>query len=402
MSNGPSQAAQLLMATPGNFMEKVAGVIPLSQSTFNIKLLVTNLVLLVTIPIILLAITPKKEQSVEVDDATAAFFVPPPDPPVDKKSLPPAERLDRSFVLPVLIGAAGVYGVAMLFGAKGLAALDLNTLNFILLVVGMILHGNSKSFVESVQRGTATVYGVIIQFPLYAGIFGMISFSGLAQVITKFFIDISTPATFTWIVFLYTGIIDFFVNLYNRLIGHSIITDLVTDITTAFVTFFADILTKIGQWVTDFLGFFDGLLTDIGTWITDVLDTIGTLATDLFNVGKDIVTGLWDGLKDKWEDVKNWFSNVFAEVPEWIKKLLGISSPSKVFMGIGDMMMEGWRQGIANNAFKPSFALRDAASMMMNQVPTTTNTTYSLVINEAGRRGNVIDDFTLLRSLVGV
>jgi len=211
MSNGPSQAAQLLMATPGNFMEKVAGIIPLGQSTFNIKLLVTNLVLLVTIPIILLAIAPKKEHAVEVDDATAAIFVPPPDPPIDKKSLPPAERLDRSFVLPILIGAAGVFGCAKLFGAKGIAALDLNTLNFLLLMVGLILHGNSKSFIESVQRGTATVYGVIIQFPLYAGIFGMISFSGLAEIITRFFIDISTPATFTWIVFIYTGVVDFFV-----------------------------------------------------------------------------------------------------------------------------------------------------------------------------------------------
>lgn len=211
VDNGPSQAAQLLMATPGNFMEKAAGVIPLSQSAFDIKLLVTNLVLLITIPILVLAITPRKEHSVEVDDATAALFVPPPEPPVDMKSLPPAERLDRSWFLPILIGAAGVFGIVKVFGAKGLVALDLNMLNFILLVIGLILHGNSKSFVESVQRGTSTVYGVIIQFPLYAGIFGMISFSGLAEVITRFFIDISTPTTFTWIVFIYTGIIDFFV-----------------------------------------------------------------------------------------------------------------------------------------------------------------------------------------------
>lgn len=211
LSNGPSQAAQLLMATPGNFMEKAAGIIPLSQSTFDIKLLVTNVVLLVTIPILLLAIAPRKSEAVEIDDATAAAFMPPPEPPVDKKKMPPSERLYRSFILPILIGAAGVYGIAKVFGAKGMAALDLNMLNFIFLVLGFILHGNSKSFVESVQRGTTTVYGVIIQFPLYAGIFGMISFSGLSEIIAKFFISISTPATFTWIIFIYTGIVDFFV-----------------------------------------------------------------------------------------------------------------------------------------------------------------------------------------------
>ena len=75
-----------------------------------------------------------------------------------------------------------------------MAALDLNTLNFIFLMLGLILHGNSKSFVESVQRGTSTVYGVIIQFPLYAGIFGMISFSGLSEIIAKFFISILDAA----------------------------------------------------------------------------------------------------------------------------------------------------------------------------------------------------------------
>jgi short-chain fatty acids transporter len=210
MSNGPSQAAQLLMATPGNFMEKVAGIIPLSQSTFDSKLLITNVVLLITLPLVILAITPRKEHAVEIDDATAAAFMPPPEAPADK-NMPPAERLDRSFILPVVIGAAGVYGVSTLFSAKGMAALDLNTLNFIFLMLGLILHGNSKSFVDSVQRGTTTVFGVIIQFPLYAGIFGMISFSGLSEIIAKFFISISTQQTFTWIIFIYTGIVDFFV-----------------------------------------------------------------------------------------------------------------------------------------------------------------------------------------------
>jgi len=56
-----------------------------------------------------------------------------------------------------------------------------------------------------------TTYGVIIQFPLYAGIFGIISNSGLAAVITKWFVSISTPDTYPWIVFLYTGLMDFFV-----------------------------------------------------------------------------------------------------------------------------------------------------------------------------------------------
>ena len=55
------------------------------------------------------------------------------------------------------------------------------------------------------------MYGIIIQFPMYAGIFGMIQHSGLAGILAHFFVSISTPRTFPLIVFIYTGIVDFFV-----------------------------------------------------------------------------------------------------------------------------------------------------------------------------------------------
>ena len=211
VANGPSMAAQLLMATPGHFMEKVAGIIPLSQSTFDAKLLVTNAILFVLTPFVLVAIAPGKEHAVEIDNATAASFIAPPEEPISKKNMTPAERWDRSWVLPLLISAAGLFWVGKTFYAKGAAALDLNTLNFLFIILGLLLHGSTKSYIESVQRGTATVYGVIIQFPLYAGIFGMISFSGLAEIIAHFFISISTRDTFTWIIFIYTAFVDFFV-----------------------------------------------------------------------------------------------------------------------------------------------------------------------------------------------
>jgi short-chain fatty acids transporter len=209
--NGPSQAAQLLMATPGNFMEKVAGIIPLSASTFNIKLIITNIFLLITTPLLMWAICPRKEQSVEITDSQAASFAFVPEKLIDKKTLAPAERWDRSLVLPLLIGIAGLFWIIKTFYAKGLSALDLNTVNFIFLILAILLHGSPKSFITSVQKGTATIYGVVIQFPLYAGIFGMISFSGLSAIIANFFISISNHTTFTWVIFVYTGILDFFV-----------------------------------------------------------------------------------------------------------------------------------------------------------------------------------------------
>lgn len=213
VANGPSMAPQLLVATPGHFMEKVVGVIPLSQTTFDIHLIVMNIIIFLTVPFIIWAMMPKKEHSLEASDEIVASFQEAEADAVreSKESLTPAERWDRSPVLPIIVAIAGLFWVVKFFTTKGIANLDLNTLNFTFFMLGLILHGTPKSFIASVQKGTATVYGVIIQFPLYAGIFGMISYSGLAEIIAKWFVAISTPDTYPWIVFIYSGILNFFV-----------------------------------------------------------------------------------------------------------------------------------------------------------------------------------------------
>lgn len=211
LANGPSMAAQLMVATPGHFMEKAVGVIPLSKTTFDIHLLVMMFILLVTIPLVLLVLMPKKEHAVEIDDQTAASFQEGDAAEEVPKGLTPAERWDRSPVLSIVVGLAGLFWIIKFFATKGVANLDLNTLNFTFFILGVLLHGNPRNFIASVQRGTANAYGVIIQFPLYAGIFGMISFSGMAEIIAKWFVSISTADTYPWIVFIYSGFLNFFV-----------------------------------------------------------------------------------------------------------------------------------------------------------------------------------------------
>lgn len=211
LSNGPSQAAQLLVATPGHFLEKLTGVIPLSATTFAPHLLMTNLLLFITLPFVLLAVMPSKETSVEINSEVAAAMERSAREVESKKEYTPAERWDRSPVLIVIVSLAGLAWVGHFIYTKGLAKLDLNTLNFAFFMLGLLLHRSPNSFVGSVQRGTGTVYGVIIQFPMYAGIFGMISYSGLSEIIGHWFVSISTQHTFPWIVYIYSGILDMFV-----------------------------------------------------------------------------------------------------------------------------------------------------------------------------------------------
>ena len=76
-------------------------------------------------------------------------------------------------------------------------------------------------------------------------------------------------------------------------------------------------------------------------------DTI--VHTDWLQVGKNIVDGLWDGLKRSWSSLQDWFNNAVNGLVDGIKGWLGIHSPSKVFAGIGDFMALGLGEGFTKS-----------------------------------------------------
>ena len=212
MANGISQAAPLLSATPGNFMEKImGGIVPISQTSLSPYMMTFLVLELLALPVVYYLLMPKKEKAVEISDELYKEFTAEPEKVDASKKLTPAERWERSRVLNTLIALL----ILIWFGdhviTEGVSKINLNTINFALFGLGLLFHDSPHSYIESVKEGATTVYGVIIQFPLYAGIFGLITFSGLADEITELFISIATPGTYPWIVFIYTGIMDFFV-----------------------------------------------------------------------------------------------------------------------------------------------------------------------------------------------
>lgn len=211
MCNGPSQSAPLLVATPGNFLEKMIGVVPLNETALSPFLIGLQLFLYITLPIVAIYLMPKKERAVEMsDELYKEFTATPPEEP-DQKTLRPAERWERSKILQSLLALGIIAWVGNYLYTKGFGQLNLNSLNFLFLGLALILHGSPRSFTESVKKGVTTTFGIIVQFPMYAGIFGMISNSGLAAMITHWFVSISTPGNYSWIIYIYTGVMDFFV-----------------------------------------------------------------------------------------------------------------------------------------------------------------------------------------------
>ncbi|MEA4838152.1 MAG: TIGR00366 family protein [Rhodospirillaceae bacterium] len=213
MANGPSQSAPLLAATPGNFLEKtIGGLIPLTQTALSPFLLTLVIFELITVPLLLMMMMPKKDKVVEIsDEAYREFTQAGAAAEGSAANLRPAERWERSRILLRIIGIGILLWVGRFLIQNGVGKLDLNVINFTFFGLGMVFHGSAHSFIASVKQGVSTTFGVIIQFPLYAGIFGIITHSGLASIITHWFLSISTSGSYSWIIMIYTVIMDFFV-----------------------------------------------------------------------------------------------------------------------------------------------------------------------------------------------
>ena len=112
-----------------------------------------------------------------------------------------------------LVVALGVTYLVRYFrqAADPLNALNLNILNLAFLLAGFLLHRTPARLMGAVQRATPAVWGVILQFPFYAGIAGMITSTHLSERIAAAFVSISTAATFPAVVALYSAVLGVFV-----------------------------------------------------------------------------------------------------------------------------------------------------------------------------------------------
>lgn len=211
MANGISQAAPLLSATPGNFLEKVMGIIPITMTSLSPFMMTLLAFELVALPVIYLVIKPKKEDAAEIPDNLYEEFISVSSEKISNKAHTPAEKMEHSRVLSFVTGVLIIAWIVNFLLTEGVGKINLNIINFAFFGLGLLLHDSPASFIDSVKQGANTIYGVVIQFPMYAGIFGIISYSGLSEAITNFFISIATPGTYPWIVFIYTAIMDWFV-----------------------------------------------------------------------------------------------------------------------------------------------------------------------------------------------
>jgi short-chain fatty acids transporter len=223
-AQGLSSSAALQMATPGQLQPRVrdivaaggvvpGGIIPLSATIFTWQSFVAVAVEIAVVLAVVAAASPppgRRKTAADLGVRLDALVVD--DPPLDRAPTP-AERLEHSRLLSGAIALLGIAYLVLYVGRASdrLSALNLNTINFGFLVLGIALHGTPARLMRAVRDAVPATWGVILQFPFYAGIAGIIAYTELGARIAHLFVDLSTRTTFPPLVAAYSAVLGVFV-----------------------------------------------------------------------------------------------------------------------------------------------------------------------------------------------
>jgi len=223
-AQGLSGSAALQMATPGALQPQIrdivaaggvvpGGIIAFSDTIFLWQSLVSVVVELVVVTGVMWLAAPPRTRSRTARDLGIELgereFEPPPVP----ATIVPGARLEHSALLMWLIVLLGSVYLVRYFMQAGepLNALNINVVNLSFLLVGFLLHRTPARLMYAVQAATPAVWGVLLQFPFYAGIAGIITATRLNDQLADLFVRVSNATTFPPLVAIYSAVLGVFV-----------------------------------------------------------------------------------------------------------------------------------------------------------------------------------------------
>lgn len=205
---GYSGSGPLTAATPDSFLAPSLGgeVVPVSQTIFSTWNMITALGVIVVCGLLFFLIRPRKDEPVfelpehvgseEVDEA-------------HDEVVTPADRIDASRILTLVLGLGLVAYLVVHFVQGGTLTLDIVNWSFLALI--LLLVRSPFELIHLTKKAASNVGEILLQFPLYAGILGIMASSGLIELFSDAFVSIATPVTFGMLALLSAGIVNFFV-----------------------------------------------------------------------------------------------------------------------------------------------------------------------------------------------
>lgn len=242
---GLAGSIPLLLNTRGNFLIErglLSSTIPTGETIFTIANVTLVIVVgLIYLPLLYVVMYPDSEEKktpldpaaetetamdggADTDDRESSHDGENMEAPTPTTgSMAFADRLEHSRLIAWTIGIAGLIAVVLYFAMPAIREgimpwnnLDLNIVNFTLLFLGLVLHGTPAAYIDAMKEAVENVWGIILQFPFYAGIMGILSYApegsvSLAVQIAQGMVTLAPPELLPAVAFLTAGVVNVFV-----------------------------------------------------------------------------------------------------------------------------------------------------------------------------------------------
>lgn len=223
-AQGLSGSAALQMASPGALQPQIraivaggppalidGGIITFTHTIFLWQSLLSVAIEIVVVTAVMYLATPERGQGrtaadLGIDLGTSDIQDASTDRPA---AITPGAWLEHTPLLTWALVAIGGFYLVRYFAAQTdpLSAITINIVNLAFLLTGMLLHHTPARLARAVQNATPAVWGVVLQFPFYAGIAGIITGTHLSERLADVFVSLSTPGSFPPLVAIYSAVL---------------------------------------------------------------------------------------------------------------------------------------------------------------------------------------------------
>ena len=214
---GLSSSIPLLLNSENNFLIEngvLTDIIPTSftlQSSLNIAMI---FLLVIVAPFVMFLLRPKSSENKELKDLLVSnesknkLTIKEEAVSLNLPYRTLSDSLNNSVILQMIVVLMGLSYIIFHFSIKGLD-LNFNIMIFIFLIIGMLLHKTPARYVISMKRSSSNISGILFQYPFYAGIMGIMLYTGLGDRLGDVMASIATLETYPFFAYLIGGIVNF-------------------------------------------------------------------------------------------------------------------------------------------------------------------------------------------------
>jgi short-chain fatty acids transporter len=212
---GLSASAPLLVNTPGNFLIKegyLPDTISTTETIFSGFNLILVIIIIVVVTVLMALMHPSEEKTFKVSPDLMSKLKLYESPPKPAKYENFSSWLNWWWGWNLIIAIGGFLWLGWKVAEIGFAkTINLDNINLFFLMLGVLFHWRPWTFLKATEDAGKAVWGIVIQFPFYAGIFGLFKFTALATTFTKAFVAVGGGGAFLLITYWYAGLLNYLI-----------------------------------------------------------------------------------------------------------------------------------------------------------------------------------------------